>query len=67
MQVCLGVLGEIEVDDYVDGLDVDSAREQVCMAHIQSAWPPGRENRVFGRLADARQTGSWAPIHIAWL
>ena len=29
MQVGLGHLGEVEVDDHVDGLDVDTAREQV--------------------------------------
>ena len=29
MQVGLGHLGEVEVDDDVDGLDVDAAREQV--------------------------------------
>ena len=29
MQVGLGHLGEVEVDDHVDGLDVDTAGEQV--------------------------------------
>ena len=29
MQVGLGHLGEVEVDDNVDGLDVDTAGEQV--------------------------------------
>lgn len=31
MKVRLGVLGEVEVDDDVDGLDVDSASEEVCV------------------------------------
>lgn len=30
MEVRLGVLGEVKVDDDVDGLDVDSASEEVC-------------------------------------
>jgi hypothetical protein len=30
MQVRLGVLGEIKVDNDVDRLDVDSAREEIC-------------------------------------
>ena len=31
VQVCLTALGKVEIDDDVDGLDVDSTREQVCM------------------------------------
>lgn len=30
VQVRLGVLGEVKVDDHVHRLDVDSAREQIC-------------------------------------
>ncbi len=29
VEVCLGVLGEIEVDDHVDALDVDTASEEI--------------------------------------
>ena len=29
MEICLGILGEIEVDDDVDGLDIDTASEEV--------------------------------------
>jgi hypothetical protein len=31
VEVRLGVLGEVEVDDDIDGLDIDTAREQVCV------------------------------------
>ena len=30
VQISLGVLGEVEVDDNVDGLDVDPSCEQIC-------------------------------------
>lgn len=29
VQICLGVLREIEVDDHVHGLDIDTAGEQI--------------------------------------
>ena len=35
VQVRLRVLGEVEVDDHVHGLDVDTASEEVC-THIRS-------------------------------
>lgn len=31
MQIGLRALGEVEIDDHIDGLDVDAAREKVCM------------------------------------
>ena len=34
MQVCLGHLGEVEVDDDVDGLDVDTAGEEVAAHEV---------------------------------
>ena len=37
MQVGLRALGEVKVDDHVHGLDVDSAREQICKSHMMSA------------------------------
>ena len=36
MQVRLGILGEVKIDDDVDGLNVDTSREQVG-AHEISA------------------------------
>lgn len=32
VQVGLGVLGEVKIDDHVDGLDVDAPGEEVCKA-----------------------------------
>ena len=34
MQVCLGHLGEVEVDDDVDCLDVDTAGEEVAAHEV---------------------------------
>ena len=34
VQVCLGHLGEVEVDDDVDGLDVDTAGEEVAAHEV---------------------------------
>lgn len=33
MQVRLRVLGEVEVDDNVDSLDVDTSGEEICSKH----------------------------------
>lgn len=35
MQVSLCVLGEVEVDDNVDSLDVDTSGEEICSEAIQ--------------------------------
>lgn len=29
VKICLAVLGEVEVDDNIDGLDIDATREEV--------------------------------------
>lgn len=30
VKVCLGILGEVKVDDNVDSLDVDTAGKEIC-------------------------------------
>lgn len=40
VQVCFGILWEIEVDDHVDRLDVNTSCEQVCKEHrVQDETP----------------------------
>lgn len=36
VEIGLGVLGEVEIDDYIYSLDVDPASEQVCTASTYS-------------------------------
>ena len=31
MKICLGMFRKVKVDDNIDGLNVDTAREQVCI------------------------------------
>jgi hypothetical protein len=47
VEVRLGVLGEVEVDDDIDGLDIDTAREQVCE-------PQATRRVAIGRYGETR-------------
>ena len=59
MQVCLRVLRKVEVDDHVDSLNVNSAREEVCIAiDTESAGDPcqGSQIRCVPQADDAQST-----------
>lgn len=61
---CQTNLGEVEVDDNVDGLDVNAASEKVCKEESRQArsseWERGggREREKEGRWAKATRTSA---------
>lgn len=51
MQVSLRILGEVEVDDNVDSLDVDTSGEEICFEkqcvfHLQRLFKEYEEEKV---------------------
>lgn len=63
VQVGLAVLGEVKVDDHIDTLDVNAAREQVCREHAQQVPKRGLAAGKAKRILVSKQVHTHSKGH----